>query len=99
MHKAAALNSQPLDRVVAELVNSQLPLHKVPAGEAVAAAVKQVAAAPAVAAVLKQVAVEGAVAAADNKLTLPQQAPETFARFFLTGAGIWACCAAIRKSI
>ena len=66
----------------AEAVNSQLPLHKVPAGEAVAEAVKQVA----------------AVVAA-LQLTLPRQAPETFARFFLTGAGIWACCAAIRKSI
>ena len=44
---------------------------------------------------------EAAVAAvvAALKLTLPRQAPETFARFFLTGAGIWACCAAIRKSI
>ena len=71
MHKAA--------------VNSHLPLHKAPAGEAVAEAVKQEAA--------------GAAAAVDNKLTLPRQALETFARFFLTGAGIWACCAAIRKSI
>jgi hypothetical protein len=66
-------------------VNSQLPLHKAPAGEPVAEAVKQVAAV--------------AAAAADNKLTLPRQAPETFARFFITGAGIWACCAAKRKSI
>jgi len=44
------------------------------------------------------VAAVAAVVAA-LKLTLPRQAPETFARFFLTGAGIWACCAAIRKSI
>jgi hypothetical protein len=66
-------------------VNSQLPLDKAPAGEPVAEAVKQVAAVAAVVAALQ--------------LTLPRQAPETFARFFLTGAGIWACCAAIRKSI
>ena len=66
-------------------VNSQLPLHKAAAGEAVAEPVKQEAAVAAVVAALK--------------LTLPRQAPETFARFFLTGAGIWACCAAIRKSI
>ena len=72
MHKAAA-------------VNSQLPLHKAAAGEAVAEPVKQEAAVAAVVAALQ--------------LTLPRQAPETFARFFLTGAGIWACCAAIRKSI
>ena len=84
MHKAAAVNSQVLDRVVVA-VNSQLPLDKAAAGEQVAEAVKQVA------------AVAGVVAAV--KLTLPRQAPETFARFFLTGAGIWACCAAIRKSI
>ena len=46
-------------------------------------------------------AVAAAVAAvvAALKLTLLRQAPETFARFFLTGAGIWACCAAKRKSI
>ena len=84
MHRARAVNSQPLDRVVAAVVNSQPPLHKVPAGEAVAEAVKQAAVAAVVAAL---------------QLTLPRQAPETFARFFLTGAGIWACCAAIRKSI
>jgi hypothetical protein len=74
VHKAA-VNSQPLDRVVAAAVNRLLQ------GRAAA------------------VAVEGAVAAAVNKLTLPRQAPETFARFFSTGAGIWACCAAKRKSI
>ena len=46
-------------------------------------------------------ALRAAVAAvvAALKLTLLRQAPETFARFFLTGAGIWACCAAKRKSI
>ena len=66
-------------------VNSQLPLHKAPAGETVAEPVKQEAAV--------------AAAAADNQLTLPRQTLETFARFFITGAGIWACCAAIRKSI
>ena len=65
-------------------VNSQ-PLDRVVAGEAVAVPVKQEAAV--------------AAAAADNKLTLPRQALETFARFFITGAGIWACCAAIRSSI
>ena len=86
MHKAAAVNSQPLDRVVAAVVNSQPHLHKVPAAEA-----GQVVAA------LKQVAV--AVVVEALKLTLPRQAPETFARFFLTGAGIWACCAVIRRSI
>ena len=66
-------------------VNSQLPLHKARAGESVAEPVKQEAAVAAVVAALQ--------------LTLPRQAPETFARSFLTGAGIWACCAAIRKSI
>ena len=84
MHKAAAVNSQVLDRVVVA-VNSQLPLDKAAAGEQVAEAVKQVA------------AVAGVVAAV--KLTLPRQAPETFARCYTTGAGIWACCAAKRKSI
>ena len=84
MHKAAAVNSQVLDRVVVA-VNSQLPLDKAAAGEQVAEAVKQVAAV--------------AAAAADNQLTLPRQAPETFARCYTTGAGIWACCAAKRKSI
>ena len=84
MHKAVPVNSQLLDRVVAAAVNSQLPLHKAAAVEAVAEPVKQEAAVAAVVAL---------------KLTLPRQAPETFARFFLTGAGIWACCAAKRKSI
>jgi hypothetical protein len=84
VHKAPAVNSQLLDRVVAA-VNSRLPLHKAPAGEAVAEPVKQEAAVAAVVAALK--------------LTLLRQAPGTFARFFLTGAGIWACCAAKRKSI
>jgi len=71
VHKAAAVNSQLLDRVVAV--------------EAVAEPVKQEAAVAAV--------------AADNKLTLPRRALETFARFFITGPGIWACCAAKRNSI
>jgi hypothetical protein len=73
MHRAAAVNSQRLDRVVAAAVNSHL--HKAPAAE-----------------------VE-AVVVAVLKLTLPRQAPETFGRSSLTGAGIWACCAARRKSI
>jgi len=95
VHKAAAVNSQPLDRPVAAGAVNKRPQDKALAVEAVrqvlldrlaaVAALKQVAAVVAVAAVLK--------------LTLPRQAPETFARFFLTGAGIWACCAAIRKSI
>jgi hypothetical protein len=86
VHKAAAVNSQVLDRVVVA-VNSQLPLDKAPAAEP--------------AAVVEPVKQEAAVAAAaaDNQLTLPRQTLETFARFFITGAGIWACCAAIRKSI
>jgi len=88
VHKAAAVNSQLLDRVVAAAVNSQLPLDKAPAGEPAAAVVEPV----------KQEAAVAA-AAADNQLTLPLQTLETFARFFITGAGIWACCAAIRKSI
>jgi hypothetical protein len=83
VHKAAAVNSQVLDRVVVA-VNSQLPLDKAAAGEQVAEAVKLAAV---------------AAAAADNQLTLPRQAPETFARCYTTGAGIWACCAAKRKSI
>jgi hypothetical protein len=87
VHKAAAVNSRLLDRVVAAAVNSRLPLDKAPAGEPVAAAVKQEAAVAAVAAVVAL------------KLTLPLRAPETFARCFLTGAGIWACCAAKRKTI
>ena len=91
----AAVNSQPLDRPVAAGAVNKRPQDKALAVEAVrqvlldrlaaVAALKQVAAVVAVAAVLK--------------LTLPRQAPETFARFFLTGAGIWACCAAKRKSI
>jgi hypothetical protein len=87
VHKAAAVNSQLLDRVVAA-VNSQPPQHKVPAAEVelVVVALKQVAVAAVVAAVV-----------AALKLTLPRQAPETSARFFLTGPGIWACCAAKRK--
>jgi hypothetical protein len=44
-----------------------------------------------------------AAAAADavavNRCTLPRQAPGTCARFFITGAGIWACCVAKRKTI
>ena len=82
MHKAAAVNNQPLDKALAVEALRQVLLDR-PA--AVAAALKQVAAVAAVVAALQ--------------LTLPRQAPETFARFFLTGAGIWACCAAIRKSI
>ena len=85
MHKVAAVNSQLLDRVVAAAVK------RLPQGRA-----------PVAVAVLKQVAAVAAVVAAvvaALKLTLPRQVPETFARFYLTGAGIWACCAAIRKSI
>ena len=94
MHKAAAVNNQPLDKAVGAAVNSQ-PLDR-PVG---AAAVRQVLLDRlAAVAALKQVAAVVAGVAA-LKLTLPRQAPETFARFFLTGAGIWACCAAIRKSI
>ena len=50
---------------------------------------------------LHQAAEVAAVAAvvAAVKLTLPRQAPGTFARFFITGAGIWACCAARPKTI
>ena len=47
---------------------------------------------------LHQAAVVAAEVAA-VKLTLPRQAPGTFARFFITGAGIWACCAARPKTI
>ena len=93
MHKAAAVNSQPLDRPVAAGAVNKRPQDKALAVEAVRQVLLDRPAA-AVAA-LKQVA---AVVAA-LKLTLLRQAPETFARFFLTGAGIWACCAAIRKSI
>jgi len=87
VHKAA-VNSQPLDRPVAAGAVNKRPQDKALAVDRLApvAALKQVA--PAVAAVV-----------AALKLTLLRQAPETFARFFLTGAGIWACCAAKRKSI
>ena len=44
-------------------------------------------------------AAEVAAVVAAVKLTLPRQAPGTFARFFITGAGIWACCAARPKTI
>jgi hypothetical protein len=83
VHKAA-VNSKLLLHKAA--VNSKLLLHEAPAGEAVAEAVKQEAAVAAV--------VAGAVAP-----TPPRLAPGTFARFFLTGAGIWACCAARPKTI
>ena len=83
MHKAEAVNSQLLDKAVAAGLNNQ-PLDRAVAG------LKPVVA-------LLRAAVAAVVAAL--KLTLPRQAPETFARFFLTGAGIWACCAGIRKSI
>jgi hypothetical protein len=96
VHRAGAVNSQPLDRVVAAVAVNKPPQDKAPAGEAVA--VKQEAAVAAVVAALKQEAAVAAVAAA-LRLTLPRQAPETFARFFLIGAGIWECCAAIRNSI
>jgi hypothetical protein len=76
-------------------VNKLLLLHKADAVHAVEA--------------LKQAAVDrDKVAAVDRdrvaavealKHTLLRQAPETFARSSLTGAGIWACCAARRKSI
>jgi hypothetical protein len=78
-------------------VNSQLPLHKALAGEVVAAVKQEAAVAAVVPVAVKQEAVAAVVPAL--KPTRPRQAPETFARFFLTGAGIWACCAAIRKSI
>jgi hypothetical protein len=42
---------------------------------------------------------EAAVAAVAVNNTLPRQAPETSARCYTTGVGIWACCAAKRKSI
>ena len=94
MHKAAAVNSQPLDRPVAAGA-----LKQVAAVAAVVEALRQVLLdRPAAVEAVKQEAAVAAVVEA-LKLTLPQQAPETFARFFLTGAGIWACCAAIRKSI
>jgi hypothetical protein len=95
VHKAAAVNNPPLDKAAGATVNSQ-PLDR-PVGAAAVNRLPQ-GRAPA-GAVLKQVAVEEAVAAADNKPTLPRQAPETCARSSLTGAGIWACCAAKRKSI
>jgi len=88
VHKVAAVNSQLLDRVVAAAVK-RLPQGRAPVAVAV---LKQVAAVAAVAAVV-------AAVVAALKLTLPRQVPETFARFYLTGAGIWVCCAAIRKSI
>ena len=43
-------------------------------------------------------AAAAAVAVALHR-TRPRQAPGTCARCFTTGAGIWACCAARRKSI
>jgi hypothetical protein len=75
VHKAVAVNSQPLDRPVAAAgaVNKR-PQDKALAVEAAVAAAHREAAVAAVVAALK--------------LTLPRQAPETFARFFLTGAGI-----------
>ena len=91
MHKAA-VNSQPLDRPVAAGAANKRPQDKALAVAAVRQVLRDRLAAVAA---LKQVA---AVVAA-LKLTLLRQAPETFARFFLTGAGIWACCAAKRKSI
>jgi hypothetical protein len=95
VHKAA-VNSQPLDRPVAAGAVNKRPQDKALAVEAV----RQV---PldrlAPVAALKQVAPAVAAVVAALKLTLLRQAPETFARFFLTGAGIWACCAAKRKSI
>ena len=90
MHKAAAVNNPLLDKAVAAALNNQ------PLDRAVAVLKPVVAALKPVVAVLRAAV---AAAAADNKPTLPRQAPETFAQFFLTGAGIWACCAAIRKSI
>lgn len=74
MHKAGAVNSQPLDKALAAV--------------AVAEPVKQ-----------EEAAAAAVAAAAHNKRTLPPRALETFARFFLTGAGIWACCAAKPKTI
>lgn len=85
MHKAA-VNSQLLDRPVAAGAVNKRPQDKALA----VAAVRMVQ--------LDRLAAVAAVVAA-LKLTLPRQAPETFARFFSTGAGIWACCAAKRKSI
>jgi len=94
VHRAAAVNSQPLDRPVAAGAVNKRPQDKALAVEAVRQVLLD---RPAAVAALKQVAAAAVVAAL--KLTLPRQAPKTFARFFLTGAGIWACCAAIRKSI
>jgi hypothetical protein len=94
VHKAVAVNNWPPDRAVAAAVNSPL-LDRVVEAEAVNR--EPPGRAPAVA-VLKQVAVQEAVAAA-LQLTLPRQAPETSARCYTTGVGIWACFAAIRKSI
>ena len=85
MHKAA-VNNQPLDKAVGAAAVRQVLLDR----QAAVAVLKQV------------VAVDRAAVAAvaeDNQLTLPRQALETFARCYTTGAGIWACCAAKRKSI
>jgi hypothetical protein len=73
---------------VVAAVNSRLPLHKALAGAAVQ-----------VVAAVKQEADAVAAGVAALKLTLPQLALVTFARFFITGPGIWACCAAKRKPI
>lgn len=86
MHKAAAVNNHPLDKAVGAAAVNKRPQDKALAVEAL----RQV--------LLDRPSAVAAVVAA-LKLTLLRQAPETFARFFLTGAGIWACCAAIRKSI
>jgi hypothetical protein len=101
VHKAAAVNNQPLDkqdRPVGAAVNSQ-PLDRLdrPVGAAAVNRLPQ-GRAPA-GAVLKQAAVEGAVAVAALKLTLPRQAHAISARCYTTGVGIWACCAVKRKSI
>jgi hypothetical protein len=95
VHRAAAVNNPPLDKAVVATVNSR-PLDKAVGAAAVNKAPHRAVGAVAV---VKQVAVEGAAAVAAVKPTLPRQALETFARCFTTGAGIWACCAAKRKSI
>jgi hypothetical protein len=69
----------------AEGAVNKLLLHKADAVEAVE--------------VVKQAAVDRVAAVEVNHRTLLRPAPGTFARFFLTGAGTWACCEAIRKSI
>jgi hypothetical protein len=94
VHKAA-VNSQPLDRPVAAGAVNKRPQDKALAVEALRQVLLDRSAAVEA---LKQVAAVAAVVAA-LRLTLPRQTPETFARFFLTGAGIWECCVAIRKSI